>query len=183
VKGIIVSKEHVEEIIFNSRYPIDEKKEKMSLDVVGAVSKAGEDFGFEVYKNKVESLIKALKLLQDEEEEKILNFDVILQVKGNYNIRSAFTIETGQGAIAGKFYIFHQTLMSKLLYKIAQELVEEKAVKLFPGCDQEYLYEVLFSSIEDNLYESIKKTGKDIPFYLVKFKDDGNFKVVEMGSV
>jgi hypothetical protein len=66
---------------------------------------------------------------------------------------------------------------------IAKKLIEERAVKFFPDCDEEYLFEALSETTENHLFETLKRLASGLPIFEVGFENDGSFKIKEMGKV
>ncbi|MCX7880979.1 MAG: hypothetical protein N2482_00480 [Patescibacteria group bacterium] len=80
-------------------------------------------------------------------------------------------------------FVFHQSLVDKQHRKLCQYLIKEKAVRLYPGCDEEYLYQVLSTESENFLFEGLKENYQGLPIFKVKFNEKGEFEVEEMGKI
>ncbi len=107
----------------------------------------------------------------------------IIQIKGQYGIYPNFQLESSEGSERVEFYAFHDTLIKERHRLLAKELVKQQGVKLFEGCGEEYLYEVLSDTTDQHFFEIIKRLGKNLPLYQVSFRDDGSFNLEEMGNV
>ncbi len=107
----------------------------------------------------------------------------IIQIKGQYGIYPTFQLESFEGNERVEFFMFHETLVKERHRILARELVKQQGVKLYEGCDDEYLYEVLSDITDRHFFETVKRAGNDLPLYQVTFRDDGTFNVEEMGRI
>lgn len=182
MEKIILTKEQVIDLVFHNKYKIDEKEKLTNINELPVIVSAGENYGFEIDQEKTVKIVKKIvgrtKVNQNE-----FFSGAILQVRGNYSIPSMFSFTMMEENLQGKLFIFHATIADKTHRIIAKKLIEEEAVKLFPGTDEEYLYEILSEATEDYLFETLKKLVKGLPIFLVDFKEDGSFKVEEMGEI
>lgn len=80
-------------------------------------------------------------------------------------------------------FVFHQTLANLRNKLLATKLVENKAVKLSSGLDEDYLYTALSEVTEVHLMETAKRLAKGLPIYKAAFEDDGQTEIKEMGVV
>ncbi len=127
------------------------------------------------------------KLKQQGAAETILEGDhgegAVLQIEGNYSVSPRFTIETGQGKLATEVFVYQASLVDQRHKELAKKLLANGAVNLFSGADGEYLHEALEETAENHLLVTAKRLAEGLPIYLVKFKDDGSFKIEEMGRI
>lgn len=108
----------------------------------------------------------------------------VIIVSGDYSLYPRFELQTTNGgAPLVEVFVFHQSLVNDRHRILAQNLIDKDAVKLFPGCDAEYLYEVLSDTTDNHLFETAKRLAKDLPLFGVNFQNDGAFKVVEMEKI
>ena len=108
----------------------------------------------------------------------------VLQIKGNYSLYPAgCLVETNAGKTTVQVFVYHSDLTNQRHRKFALTLIEKKAVKLFPGCDEEYLYEALSEVSESHLFETLKRLASGLPIFQVSFDSDGSFTIEEMGKV
>jgi hypothetical protein len=107
----------------------------------------------------------------------------VLLVEGNYSVMPRSVLQTSEGKMETEVFVYQATLVNQRHKILAAKLIENKAVKLFPGCEAEYLYEALSETGETHLFETSKRLAKGLPIYVVKFKDDGGFEIEEMGRV
>lgn len=90
-------------------------------------------------------------------------------------------------SISGRTYrlnllVYHITKELEFIRSLAHTLIAENQVDLFPGLDEEYLYEV-FSDVADTIrMEEARKVAPGLPMYEVKFEKKGGFSVQEMGK-
>lgn len=182
MQKITLSKQQIEELVWNDKYKIDNREKASNLDEFSVIISASENFGFDVDKEKTKAILKKELSYEGSNEDTFFN-GAILQIRGNYSVKPTFSISTDDGDLNGNLFVFHETIANQIHRKISDKLIKNKAVKLFPGTDEEYLYEVLSESTEEQLYETLKKLALDLPIYLVEFKDDGSFKVKEVGKV
>jgi hypothetical protein len=107
----------------------------------------------------------------------------VLQIHGDYAVYPAYAMETEEGRERVEFFEFHETLVGRRHRVLAKKLIETQAVKLFEGCDEEYLYEVLTETTDEHFYETVKRLAPGIPMYEIAFKENGGFKIEEMGRI
>lgn len=107
----------------------------------------------------------------------------ILIVNGNYAVWPRFRVESDEGEQEVQVFVFHKTLVDERHRLLAQKLIDNDAVKLCEGCDAEYLYEVLSNMTETHFFETAKRLARGLPLYNVMFKESGEFKVTEIGTV
>ena len=107
----------------------------------------------------------------------------VLQIQGPYSLYPRFSEQIDQGKTKTQAFIFHSTLVNERHKLIAKKLIEEKIVKLFPGYDEEYLYEALSEVSENHLFETLKRLASGLPIFQVSFDSDGSFTIKEMGKV
>lgn len=107
----------------------------------------------------------------------------VIQARGNYSIKTRYLLETARGTKEVGAFVYHDSLVKERHKKLAQELILNKAVKLYNGLDADYLYDVLTDMTEDHLFETVKRLAGGLPVYNITFKDDETFDVEEMGRV
>ena len=154
----------------------------------GHFSQILKDFvSYNLQKRDIKFLEEKLKFLQRNSVLPVIlegNHDegAILIVKGNFGVYPRFVIETEEGKKEVSIFVYHQTLVDERHRLLVKRLIDNKAIKLFDGLDQEYLYEVLSQEAENHLLETVKRLAKDLPVYDVVFKDNGSFKVIDQGK-
>lgn len=79
--------------------------------------------------------------------------------------------------------VFHQSLVDQRHKELVEQLIKDKGVELYPGCDEEYLYEVLSIEMENFLFEGLKEKYQGLPIFKIEFDEQGVFKVDEMGKI
>lgn len=107
----------------------------------------------------------------------------IFLVKGSSNIKPTMSITTDTGKLHVFVYIFHQTQLNTLNRLLAKQCLENGAISLFDGQDEEYLYEVVSDTADEFFYESIRYFCKGLPLFLLQYKDEGSFETTEQGLV
>lgn len=143
---------------------------------------------FDLEKNQVKDIGKVLTTLKKQgAKETVLIGDhlegAVLQVKGNCSIYPRLFIKTAEGNIEIEVFVYQGTLVDERHKLLAKKLIKNKAVKLFPGCDWEYLYQVLSDEAERHLFEILKRLADGLPLYLVEFDQEANFDLAEMEKV
>lgn len=109
--------------------------------------------------------------------------EAVLLLSGPYSVYPRFNLDTDEGNAEVEVFIYHQGLSHERYKILAEKLIKNKAVKLYNGLDHEYLYQALSETAENHLMETAKRLAKGLPIYQVKFKDDGEFEVKEMGYI
>lgn len=107
----------------------------------------------------------------------------VLQIQGPYSIYPRFLQQLDQGKAQIQAFTFNSTLVDERHRAIAKKLIEEKALKLFPGSDEEYLFEALSEVTENHLFETLKRLASGLPIFGVSFDAVGSFEIKEMGNV
>ena len=107
----------------------------------------------------------------------------ILMVKGSWGILPRYRVETDGGGVEAQVFVYHQSLVDERHRALASTLLRQKAVKLFGGCDENYLYQVISETAENHLMETARRLAKGLPIYKVEFEDDGSFDIKEIGIV
>ncbi|OGK11615.1 hypothetical protein A2954_06715 [Candidatus Roizmanbacteria bacterium RIFCSPLOWO2_01_FULL_37_12] len=180
----ILSKTQLHEVILSNRYKLDSDSHASYLDEFELLNKTAEEYGFEVNQEKTAKIIK--EKLKGQKNTQVLKEKyegAILQIRGVYSVKPEFALRSEEGFVKGELYVFHETATNKNHRDLAKELIEVKAVQLFPGCDEEYLYEALSEVTETYLYQTINKVAAKLPIYYVKFDEDGSFTVKDMSTV
>jgi len=184
VINFTLSKAQIQDIIFNNRYKLDDKSSFSNLDELSLIINTGEVFGLEVDKEKAKKIIDETFNKQNKPSQLSNRYNgAILQIKGQYTVNSLFSLRTEARLIKGVMFIFQETLINRQHRILAKKLIGEKAVKLFPGCDEEYLYEILTEVTESHLFETLKKLASGLPIFQVSFDSDGSFTLEEMGNI
>jgi len=135
------------------------------------------------------SLIKTIlkSVLAETGEEEVLSGEhlagALIIIKGSDNIYPCYTMETEEGRQRIEFFVYHQSLVDERHRVLASTLLRQKAVKLFGGCDENYLYQVISETAENHLMETSRRLAKGLPIYQVKFDNEGGFEIEEMGKV
>ena len=111
------------------------------------------------------------------------NEGALFFIKGKYALYPTFELETEDMKVKVSAYLYHQTFIDERHLSIAKKLLENKAVTLFEGLDENYLSEVLSTTAEDHLFETMKRVAKGVPIYEVTFKDDGSFAILDLEKV
>lgn len=101
----------------------------------------------------------------------------VLIVTGPWSVQTQYVFKTSQGSHNGQVFVFQSSLVNARNRELAKKLVENKAVKLFEGCNEEYLYEVMSNVTENHLMETTKRLAIGLPMYSVDFKLDGSFEI------
>ncbi len=103
----------------------------------------------------------------------------VLIVSGPYGILPQYKLATSKRDVLTQAFVFHKSLVDERHRALAKALIESKAVILFEGCDEEYLYEVLSSTTEDYLMDMVKGTAKGLSIFEVVFDETGDFTLEE----
>ncbi|MDH7475939.1 MAG: hypothetical protein QHH09_00505 [Microgenomates group bacterium] len=107
----------------------------------------------------------------------------VLIVSGPYSLYPRYNLDSQEGKIEVQVFVYHQSLAQERYKKLAEELVKQKAVKLYKSLNGEYLYQVLSEMAENHLMETSRRLAKGLPIYQVNFEADGGFEIKEIGIV
>lgn len=180
MKMIILSKEEIQQFISTSRTRLSNKI-TLGEDKKNLLFESAKIYGFEIDEKKLKTLFELKNDSKINRKNKI--YGAVLQIYGEYSIPSRFLVDTGSGREQIDFYIYHVTLSNRENRELAKQLMNMHAVKLFEGCDEEYLYEVLSDKSDQDFFENIKRVAPGLPIYEIVFKDDGSFKIEELGKI
>ena len=182
--GQILSKSQLHDVIYNNHFKIEENDSLVNLNELALLTKTAVEYGFEIDEKKAQKIVREnLKVQKNTISLNEKYEGAVLQIRGEYSVKPEFSMSTEEGFIKGKLFIFQATITNKLHRILAKNLLEEKVVVLFPGCDEEYLYQALSDVTETYLHETLAKVAKNLPIFHVDFDEDGTFKVKEMGNV
>lgn len=106
----------------------------------------------------------------------------VVFILGNYGIYPQYHLEEHDDSVV-QIFIYHQTLVDERHRVLVGTLLKNKAIKLFPGCDEDYLYQAISEMAENHLIETAKRLASRLPIFQVIFEEDGSFKINEMGKV
>jgi hypothetical protein len=106
--------------------------------------------------------------------------NALVTIKGFSGLYPQASLDTENGAKHIQIYVQQQTLLDARNKKTAKLLLENNAITLFEGCDQEYLYEVFAEMSDYCFYYGLQKEIKQIPLYTVQFTDLAHFEIQEM---
>ena len=101
----------------------------------------------------------------------------VLLIKGYWSVYPRYFLETEEGKKEVSVFLYQKTLVDNRRKILAKKLIDEKAVKLYAGCDAEYLYQVMSEEGEIHLFEAITRLAKDLPIFQVNFDEEGGFTV------
>lgn len=180
MKTIILSKEQIRSFVAANYKPIGGEV-KLTGENRTILFKTAHAYGFEVDEKKTEEIFGSVDRPVIKEQEQ--RYGAVLQVYGNCSLPSSVLVESDSGKEHVEMYVFHSSLFNKQNRYLAKELMKNDAVKLFPGCDEEYLYEVLSETTDEHFFETVKRLAAGIPIYEVTFKENGEFTIEEMGKV
>ncbi len=107
----------------------------------------------------------------------------ILMIKGDWGVYPQYYFKTEEKETLVQVFVYHQTLVNKRHRLLAKKLIKNQAVKLYPGCDEEYLYEVISEECENHFFETLNNLAKGLPIFKVEFEKNGDFKIDELGQV
>ena len=140
---------------------------------------------YNLEKSQIDKLFKLLKTPINKSSDLHINKTegALLQIKGDYGVLPNFFLKTQAGETRVSTFVFHESLANKRHKVWAEKLAGGGGVKLYPGRDAEYLYEVLSDMTDDHLFETLGRIGKGLPIYLVKFDDKGAFSTEDMGRI
>lgn len=112
-----------------------------------------------------------------------LSRSAVLMIRGDFSVYSEYDLEIEEKKQRVSVFVYHQILVDQKHRLLAKKLIENKAVKLYPGCDDEYLYQVISEEGENHLFEILKKIGKGLPIFEVKFDKEGKFEIEELEKI
>ncbi|NMB84042.1 hypothetical protein GYA28_02015 [Candidatus Roizmanbacteria bacterium] len=104
----------------------------------------------------------------------------VLQLTGDYGIKPRFIIETDEGKVETAVFVYQRTLTDERHRLLARNLLEDKAVRLFEGCGEDYLYQALSDITDNHLLETIGRLAKNLPVFRIAFDNKGDFKIINL---
>jgi hypothetical protein len=141
----------------------------------------GNPAAFQLSEDSVKHITSLLPKGNEEFTTDHINGAVIL-IKGMYALPSQLSINSDFGKKRISPFAFHYTLVNQRHRVIAHDLIEKNIVELFPGQDEEYLYEVISDMTDIHLFESIGRTAPNLPIYKVEFDKDSNFIIEDLSA-
>lgn len=177
MKTLVLSKEEIQQFVSANRVKLDSKI-ILNENNRNLLLKSAEVYGFEINEQKIKTLFKP-----ENAKKTPKRYGVVLQIYGDYSVPSHFLVDTESGKERIDLYIYHVTSLNRENKEMVKQLINLHAVTLFEGCDEEYLYEVLSDKSDQDFFENIKREAPGLPIYEIVFKDDGSFKIEELGKI
>ena len=137
---------------------------------------------YNLQKKDIEFLEEKLKFLEKKDvlpvilEGEHLEGAVLL-IKGDWAVYPRYYLATDEGKKLVEVFAYHQSLADERRKILAKRLIDDGAVVLYPGCDEDYLYQVMSDEAENHLFETLNRLGKDLPIYSVVFDAQGGFDI------
>lgn len=176
---IALSETQVDQLVRENKYPI--KESEWGYVNTEIILLTGENYGFEVDKEKTEEIIKKSVKGENAFDNKNLE-GTVLFIEGPYYVSSKLTLKVEGIEKTVTIFVYHRTIANAQMKSLAKKLIQSEAVKLYEGCDEEYLYEVLTNTFETYLFDFIKMKAKVLPIYEVKFSEDASYKLEKLVS-
>lgn len=137
---------------------------------------------YSLNKESVEQLFRTLqqselatktgKMREDKQKESAC---IIFQ--GENGLLPHYHFKDIQGDIDARIFIYHKTLIDERRKEFSQKLYQSKAVKLFEGFTDEYLYEVLSEIGDSHLFETLHMIDSNLPIYSASYITSENLEV------
>lgn len=181
MKKPIFPKEIIYEIIAENRYKFTEDL-KLGAKEYHLLQKTASDYGFDIVEKKLPEFFENSENIDSNSMKKEFS-GAVLHIDGEYSVHPEGMVQFEGRDVPYNLYIFQNTLQNVLNKMMSKLLIEKELVTLFEGCDEEYLYEAFSETIDQEFYETTKARAKGLPIYKVSFKENGGFKITEMGEV
>jgi len=107
----------------------------------------------------------------------------VLLIKGDWGVFPQYRLDTDHGTHTVQVFVYHSSLVDERNRLLAKKLIENKAVKLYKGCDEVWLYDALSDMSEEHLMETARRLAKGLAIYSVEFNEEGDYELKEMGVV
>lgn len=121
--------------------------------------------------------IKKTKPLFNQEIKKEIKKTAVVVVKGEQGVYPiAEIVKAGQTITAG-FFVYQKTLVDNRRQQLAKDLIRKKAVVLYPGCDWQYLYQVMTDEADYHLWTTLVNLAKELPVFEVEVKEQNQIKI------
>jgi hypothetical protein len=168
---LFLSKQQIARLVLDTRHKLpDFKFDHIKGTEAELLLRTAESCGFEVKEDQLPAIeVPAIEK----------NVNAVVICRGNYTIEKKYSFETEGTSFPAKIHVIDQSLADYRLRKITKKVIEDNTVILFPGCDEEYLYEVLMDSAENELYSTLKERNINAPIYHVDFNQEGGFDVIQ----
>ena len=108
------------------------------------------------------------------------NEQALIILQSSKGIYPRYVFETDFGKWETSVLIYQKTLVNLRHKALCKKLIDNNAVKLFKGLDEEYLYEVVSEMTDIHLYETLQHIDNTLPIYSVKETGDGNFDIKKL---
>lgn len=80
----------------------------------------------------------------------------------------------------GEFFIYQKELSDMRNKKLAEALLDDKAITLFGSQDKGTLYDAFLDIGEVHVMETVSRLAKNLPVFQIVFSDQSNFEVTEL---
>jgi len=107
----------------------------------------------------------------------------VLMISGNWGVYPQGVVKTDLGNRNVQVFVYHQTLVDARHRALSKQLIQNKTIRLPDKCDEDHVFHTLSDVCENHLLETSKRLAKGLPIYSVVFKEDGEYKVEEIGEV
>jgi len=137
---------------------------------------------YNLQKKDVNFLEKKLKFLEKQGVLPVVlqgehNEGAVLLIKGNWAVYPRYYLATDEGKKLIEVFVYHQSLADERRKILSKRLIDDGAVILYPGCEVDYLYQVMSNEAENHFFETLNRLAKDLPIYSVVFDDEGRFDI------
>lgn len=134
---------------------------------------------------QMDTLEKQLQVIKKKQKNQIVlkgdhREGAVLIVKGEYGIYPQGEVRTELASAQVQVFVYHQGLAESRRKVFTKELIENKAVTLFDGLDEEYLYQVLTDVSDTHLFETSKRIAHGLPLYSVDIESPAKIKIKEL---
>lgn len=191
MQNVRLSKEQVDELIRDNRYQIAPD----SLNVpelsfltdaeseLALLNKAADEFAFTIDQEEAKQILDNIIGPVDKKEDNIQFGGAVLIVEGGYSLDPVFThILKGQQSPI-RMHIYHKSVIDRRHRAISHQFIEHATVEFLTVADEEYIYQILATSIDDFIFEEIAKKASGLPIYEVSFNEEGNYKLTQLNDL
>ena len=173
---MFLNKEHLTNLILDNFFKLPSfEYDQLKDEEKEVIFYAAKNFGFDINNN--------FKPTSKTVEDKKINYSAILLIRGNFGVSPNCMVEIDNKKYEANLYVKQFNVSNFRFRHIAKELLDKKNIALYPGCDEEWLYESLSDSDENLMYEKLQIIAPKTPIFQAVFDDEGSFKLTDLGVI
>lgn len=107
----------------------------------------------------------------------------VLQIKGYYGVHPQLAGGNSREDTISQVFLLHQTYLNERNKYAASLLKDSGHIRLLPGQEEEYLYEILSDTADILFFETAKHLCHNFPIFAVSFDKEGLVEIEDLGKI